>query len=78
MKRIMLVFVCVLAILFLSDGQSFQGNAASQPATWLFDFFGTLCLLALLDVNARKVFALGRHFISTLFHGPHTPHHSTS
>ena len=78
MKRTMLVLVCVLAILFLSDGQPLNSTTASPPTTWLFDFFGTLCLLALLDVNARKVFALGRHFINTLFHGSPTPHHSPS
>lgn len=77
MKRIMMVFVLVLAVLFLSNPQLLEVAATNQPTGYLFDFFGTLCLLALLDVNARKIFDLGRHLLHMLFQSPQAPHHQT-
>ena len=77
MKRIVLGLVLILALFFLSNAQPLEMAANSDPSGFLFHFFGTLCLLALLDVNARKFFTMVRQMFHLFFHPHHTAHHQT-
>ena len=67
--------VVLLSLLFLSNAQLLNADHAAEAPGFLFHFFGTLCLLALLDLNARRVFSLLRHLQQMLFGGGHAPHH---
>lgn len=75
MRRIMLFLVLLISLMFLSNAHILNGENVAEPPGFLFHFFGTLCLLALLDVNARKLLTFGRYLLQLFSHGPHAPHH---
>ncbi|MFZ2958334.1 MAG: hypothetical protein WA705_15715 [Candidatus Ozemobacteraceae bacterium] len=80
MKRVMLFLVLLMSVLFLSNKGFLAISDSGNTTGYLFDFFGTLCLLALLDVNVPNVFAVLKKVLGWLLigSGSHVHPHSTA